>query len=183
MRVCLLPCSPSRSPSSSSSSPSSRERCLNCVVCQFAPSPLLCPSNSRLQLKPLKPAARIAAGTWPWRAVSGLSCGPQTALGTVSGIDPSLSLRPLSAPSSAIEEKNTAPTLSDVPTQRFITVSPPLVLLPRRRGALRERPHALPELQRQHTVVLAGSPQRSVVGVEMHLRRAPVRPARPPVAE
>jgi len=36
---------------------------------------------------------------------------------TVNGIGPSLSLRPLSAPSNAIDEKNTALTLSDVLTR------------------------------------------------------------------
>src|SRR5882762_3440884 len=186
MRVSLLPWPPSRSSplslSRSSSPRSPRARCLNCVVCQLAPSPLLWPISSRLQLNPLKPAARSAAGTWPCSAVSGLSCGPHTAFGTVTGMGLlSESFLPPSAPTKTIDEKNTAPIFSDVPTQRFITANPPLVLLAGRRTAVLERPHPFPELQREHAVVLASRPQRAALGVQVRLRRAPVRTARLPV--
>src|SRR5262245_65810597 len=60
-------------------------------------------------------------------------------------------------------------------------VAQPLVLLSGRRAALVEWPDALPELEHQHAVVLAGGPQRALLGVEVNLRRAPVGAARPPV--
>src|SRR5207249_6065124 len=43
-------------------------------------------------------------------------------------------------------------------------------------------PHAFPELQREHPVVLASAPHSPSLGIEMHLRRAPVRAASDEVA-
>src|SRR5262245_39526159 len=76
----------------------------NWVVCQLAPSPLLCERSSRLQLNPLKPVARSEAGTCPCKAVSGWSPGPQVALGTVSGIESSPCPLPSPLPLARSEE-------------------------------------------------------------------------------
>ena len=59
----------------------------------------------------------------------------------------------------------------------------PLVTAARRRLALRERPDAVGELEHQEAVILAGGPERSVVGVQMHLRRARIRSAGTPLTD
>src|SRR5260370_11008431 len=58
-----------------------------------------------------------------------------------------------------------------------------LVLFTCRRFALRERPSAIGEFERQQPVVLAGGPQRPVIGIEMHLRATPVGPAGAPLTD
>src|SRR5206468_12700451 len=60
--------------------------------------------------------------------------------------------------------------------------SPPLVLLPCGGLACRERPYAVGELRRQDAVVLTSRPERSVIGIQVHLRRAPVGSAGPPLS-
>lgn len=47
-----------------------------------------------------------------------------------------------------------------------------LVLITRRRGALRERPYAVGEFQHQQAIVLASRPQRTPRRVKVNLRRA-----------
>jgi hypothetical protein len=50
-----------------------------------------------------------------------------------------------------------------------------LVLLARWGSGVLKRPHSVLEPKHQETVVLAGRPDRTVLGVKMYLRRAPIR--------
>src|SRR6267378_3416361 len=53
--------------------------------------------------------------------------------------------------------------------------SRPLVLQTWWGGGILERPYSALELQHQQAVVLAGRPDRSALGIQVDLRRAPVR--------
>src|ERR1700694_5670226 len=71
--------------------------------------------SCRLQLKPWNPLALSAAGTWPCRAVSGLSLGPQVALGTVSGMGwAAFEPPPPPQPHKTIEETATRPNVANL---------------------------------------------------------------------
>src|SRR5947199_10692834 len=94
---------------------------MNSVVCQFAPSPRYWPISSRLQLNPLNPLARSAAGTCPCNPTSGLSLGPHVALGTDNGVATSPGFPFPPAPTSATHANASSPACTgrDM-SQRFM---------------------------------------------------------------
>src|ERR1700730_10580358 len=81
--------------------------------------------SCRLQLKPWNPLALSAAGTWPCRAVSGLSLGPQAALGTVRGTAwPAFEPPPPPQPHKTIEETANRPNVANLRYQSALNRTP-----------------------------------------------------------